>query len=129
MEQLYERFGGLEAVVRLVFAFYDRVLRSPRLSPYFAKANMPRIIGHQVKLLSAVMGGPGGHTNAQLREIHANMRIDAAAFDEMARLLERTLRDFEFGDDEIAMIMADFQARRPSIVPPANVSPQPAHTA
>jgi hemoglobin len=128
MEPLYERFGGLEAVVKLVFAFYDRVLRSQRLAPHFAKLNMPRIINHQVRFLSSVMGGPEGYTNGQLREIHAHLGIDDGAFEDMADLLELTLKDFSFSEDEVALIMSDVRGRRAYIVPLEGVSPQAVHT-
>ena len=118
MEALYDRFGGLEAVVRLVFAFYDRVLRSRRLAPYFARANMPWLIDHQVKLLASIMGGPEGYTNAQLGQVHAKLGIDDRAFEEMTSLLEQTLREFNLSEEEVALIMSDVRGRRPYIVSP-----------
>ena len=129
MEPLYDRFGGLEAVVRLVVSFYGRVLRSQRLTPHFAKANLPWLINHQVTFLSSVMGGPGGITNAQLHDVHARLRIDDAAFEEMACLLEQTLNDFSFSEDEVALIMSDVRGHRPYIVSAGGGSPLFSHTA
>ena len=45
----------------------------------------------QVKFPSSIMGGPGGYTDAQLRKIHAHLRIDDAAFEDIMALLEQTL--------------------------------------
>ena len=123
------RFGGLEAVARLVFAFYERVLRSQQLPPYFAQANMPSLIDYLVKFLSSVMGSPGDYTNAQLRELHAQLRINDGAFEEMTGLLEQTLGDFSFSEDEVALIMSDVRGHRPYIVSVGGVSPLSSHTA
>jgi hemoglobin len=115
MEALFARFGGPPAVSRLVFAFYDRVLRSERLSPYFSGVDMRRLVEHQAKFLSSVMGGPTSYTDAQLREVHAHLAIDDAAFDEMVALLTATLRDFELSPSDVDVVVADIRARRSHI--------------
>jgi hemoglobin len=112
METLYARFGGPAAVSRLVLAFYDRVLRSESLSPYFAGVDMRRLVEHQAKFLSSVMGGPTSYTDAQLREVHAHLAVDDAAFDEMVALLVATLREFELSPNDVVVVVADIRARR-----------------
>ena len=115
-EPLYERFGGLEAVARLVFAFYDRVLQSKQLAPYFAGVDMRRLIDHQTRFLASVMGGPASHTNAELRKAHAHLRIDDAAFDEMVDLLAETLRTSGLAEVDVSLILSEVRARRTYIV-------------
>jgi hemoglobin len=115
METLYTRFGGPAAVSRLVFAFYDRVLQSRRLAPYFGGIDMRRLIDHQAKFLSSVMGGPASYSDAQLQEVHAHLAIDDAAFDEMVGLLTATLKDFDLPPDDIDRVVADILARRAHI--------------
>jgi hemoglobin len=46
METIYSRCGGAPAMARLVFEFYDRVLASERLAPYFARVDMTRLVDH-----------------------------------------------------------------------------------
>ncbi len=116
MEPLYERLGGLEAVARIVFGFYDRVLRSERLAPYFADVDMRRLIDHQTSFLAAAMGGPPSYTDVHLREIHARFRIDDDAFDEMLGILGETLWSFGLKDEDVASVLSDLETRRAVIV-------------
>ena len=122
METLYARLGGPAAVSRLVFAFYDRVLRSELLSRYFTGVDMRRLVEHQAKFLSSIMGGPAGYTDAQLRDVHAHLSIDDAAFDEMVALLTATLRDFEFPPDDVGRVVAAVRVRRQHITRPGRVT-------
>lgn len=94
-DTMFERYGGLQFVTRLVLNFYDRVLDSVRLAPFFANTDMQRLAEHQAKFISSVMGGPPSYTNETLRAAHAHQHIDDQAFDEVIRLLRATLEDFE----------------------------------
>src|SRR5262245_38814423 len=82
-ETMFERYGGLPFVTRLVLSFYDRVLASSRLAPFFADTDMQRLVEHQARFISTVMGGPASCSNAVLHEAHAHLAIDDPAFDEM----------------------------------------------
>ena len=69
-DTMFERYGGLAFVTRFVLSFYDRVLASVRLAPFFANSDMQRLVEHQAKFISSVMGGPTSYSNAVLREVH-----------------------------------------------------------
>jgi hemoglobin len=116
MEPLYERFGGLDAVARVVFGFYDRVLKSPELAPYFAGVDMRRLIDHQTRFLASVMGGPASYTDAHLREVHSRFKIDNRAFDEMIEILGDTLRTFGLAEVDVDFVLSELRGRRAHIV-------------
>jgi hemoglobin len=113
---MFERYGGFAKLSKVVMAFYDKVLDSDVIGDYFEDVDMRRLVDHQTKFIASVMGGPASYTNEQLRELHARMNIDHAAFDEMAMLLEETLEDFEFDREDIDSIIAAVESRRPYIV-------------
>jgi hemoglobin len=113
---MFERYGGLAFVTRLVLSFYDRVLTSVRLAPFFADSDMQRLVEHQAKFISSVMGGPTIYGNAVLREVHEHLDIDDQAFDEMIFLFKTTLKDFKISDTDVEAIIADLNARRMYIV-------------
>jgi len=113
---MFERYGGLAFVSRVVLSFYDRVLESGRLAPYFADTDMQRLVEHQAKFIASVMGGPECHTGAMLRDAHAHLYIDDGAFDEMIGLLQRTLEDFQVTAADVKAIVTDISGRRPQIV-------------
>ena len=56
-ETMFDRLGGFAKVSHIVSAFYDGVLESPILAPYFGGIDMKKQIDHQTKFFSAFMGG------------------------------------------------------------------------
>jgi hemoglobin len=113
---LLDRFGGVSAVSHLVFGFYDKVTKSPRLAPYFASADMSTVIKHQTQFLSSLMGGPASFTDEQIRAFHAHLGIDEPAFVEMLQILQATLRAALLDDNTVAEIVAAFGSRRSVII-------------
>ena len=113
---MLERYGGVKFVMRFTLQFYDKVLASRRLAPFFANTNMQELVEHQAKFISAVMGGPTSHSNPALRDLHSHLAIDDQAFDEMILLFRRTLEESRLADGDVETIMADLNARRAYIV-------------
>lgn len=115
-DTMFERYGGPPFVMRFVLRFYDRVLASIRLAPFFANCDMQRLVEHQAKFISTVMGGPASYDNAMLRETHAHLNIDDQAFDEMISLFRAALEEADIAGSDAEHIIADLNARRACIV-------------
>ena len=113
---LFEKYGGFGPVSRIVMTFYDRVLESDNLAPYFEDVDMRRQIDHQTTFIASLMGGPASHTNEALRQVHAHLHIDQATFDELTGILRETLEDFEFEREDVESIMREVNARKPFIL-------------
>ncbi|MEQ8966577.1 MAG: group 1 truncated hemoglobin [Azospirillaceae bacterium] len=113
---VFERYGGFAVVSKVVLSFYDHVLDSDRLAPYFESVDMRRLIDHQTKFVAAMMGGPASISDRRLREVHAHLAIDEASFDEMVALMRETLEDFEFEAEDIESVLGEIRAREPLIV-------------
>lgn len=107
---MFERYGGFTKVSRIVAAFYDKVLESPVLSPYFAHTDMRRLIDHQTKFIAQLMGGPASYSNDALERAHAHLNIDAAAFAEMITLLTEALEDFDVEAADVAALIDDVRS-------------------
>lgn len=112
---LFERYGGFATVSRVVMAFYDKALDSDVIGPYFDGVDMRRLIDHQTKFVSSILGGPASYDNETLRQLHAHLDIDGAAFDEMIALFTETLEDFDFDPADIELVADEFESRRPYI--------------
>jgi hemoglobin len=112
METLYGILGGADGLARIVFSFHDRVQRSERLGPYFARLDLSRLVSHHAKLISFVLTGPGSCTDDQQRAWHAHLRIDDRAFDEIVDLLAETLREFDLPHESCGSALARMQSRR-----------------
>lgn len=113
---MFQRHGGLERVSDLVMAFYDRVLASKRLAPFFRNADMRRLIEHQAQYISAVMGGPASYTEAQLHEVHAHLDIADADFDEMLGHFRAAMREKGFPAEDIETVLRRLAALRRVVV-------------
>ena len=70
-QSVFERCGGFAAVRKIVSSFYDEVLDSPNLAPYFGGSDMASLIDHQTQFMSYVMGGPTSVSDEVLRRAHA----------------------------------------------------------
>ncbi len=113
---LLERAGGYAGVAGMVMAFYDRVLASPRLAPYFAGVDMRRLMDHQAEFIASLLGGPVRFSRNDLAEVHAHLGIADDVFDEMTHHLEITLAESSLTLDEVDSVMADVRALRSDIV-------------
>ena len=113
---MFERYGGFAKVSRIVSEFYDRVLDSPVLSPYFAGTDMRRLIDHQTKFVASVMGGPVSYSNEALERVHTRLNIDQEAMTEMVTVLRETLEDFGLEEADIALVCDDVMSRSRYIV-------------
>lgn len=115
-QSMFERYGGFASISKIVMAFYDKVLDSDRLAPFFDGVDMRRLVDHQTKFVSTVMGGPSSYTDQALRQVHAPLRIDNASFNETVDLLAQTLREFKIAPDDVAQIVQGVRARQRYIV-------------
>jgi len=113
---IFEKVGGFAAVSRVVMMFYDRVLESDILGPFFEDIDMPTLIDHQTKFVASLMGGPASYTDEQLRQIHQPIAIDNAAMDDMVHLFRETLEAFDFDETDIAALIKELEARRNIVV-------------
>lgn len=113
---MFERYGGFGKLHKIVMSFYDKVLDSDVMGSFFDGVDMRRLIDHQTKFISQVMGGPATYSNEMLAQIHAHLAIDNEAFDEMHSLLRETLEEFDLEPKDIEYLISEIKARRQWIV-------------
>jgi hemoglobin len=116
MSTVFERSGGFSKVRRVVADFYDGVLASPRLQPYFAGANMERLIDHQTKFVAWVMDGPVTFNDETLRRAHAGLGIGHDDFMEIAELLREAMEDNGIAPGDVDHVVRAIMRREPLIV-------------
>ena len=113
---LFQKYGGFAKISRIVLSFYDKALDSEQIGDYFQDIDMKRLIDHQTKFVSALLGGPAFYTDDRLRQLHNNLGISDADFDEMSKLLAETLIEFGFEPADSDEVMLRIEARRGYIV-------------
>jgi hemoglobin len=113
---MFDRYGGFASVSRIVSTFYRGVLDSPELSPYFKGVDMRRLIDHQTKFVSYLMGGPASYTTEHIARVHRNLGITDTAFDESVLLMREALEDHNIDETDIGEIISAIRAHKPHIV-------------
>ena len=113
---IYERTGGFPKVRKVVSAFYEEVLDSDILAHHFEEVDMQRLIEHQTRFFSFLMGGPASYSEDHIQRVHARLRITHPEFEEMAALLCETLEDFDVAADDVATVDRELRKREHIVV-------------
>jgi hemoglobin len=113
---LFQKYGGFAAVSRVVLAFYDKVLDSDQIGGFFEDIDMKRLVDHQTKFISMLLGGPATYSDERLGQLHRHLSISDEDFDVVGQLLAETLDEFGFETADRDAIMREIEARRVHIV-------------
>ncbi len=115
-QTIYDRHGGFSTVRKVVSGFYERVLDSDVLAPYFQHVNMKVQIDHQTRFVSYLLGGPASYSDDHLERVHARLRITSDAFEEMVMTMCEVLEDHDFTDAEVGEVEHELRSRQSLIV-------------
>ena len=115
---LFQKYGGFAKVSRVVLTFYDKVLDSEQIGEFFENIDMSRLVDHQTKFISSLLGGPAAYTDERLKQLHAHIGISDQDFDEMAKLLSEALDEHGFEPNDRDAVVREIEARRSFIVIP-----------
>jgi len=117
MEQtLFQKYGGFSKISRIVLDLYDRLLEDDEVGPFFDEVDMARIVDHQTKFLSSLLGGPASYSDDQISKMHRHLTINARHFDTLAEILAETLADHGVEPGDVEAVVEAFEARRKLVV-------------
>jgi hemoglobin len=116
VQSLFKRYGGSEKISLWVIAFYQKARESRILAPYFRGTDFPRLLDHQTKFISSVMGGPVAFDDAFIANAHKDLGINREAFDHMLKLFRETLDEFGVAPDDIRRILAELRRREHLVI-------------
>ncbi|NQZ86179.1 MAG: group 1 truncated hemoglobin [Colwellia sp.] len=102
---LYDKYGGFDTFSMVVSNFYQKVLDSEELAPYFEDVNMEKLMSHQTNFIAVALGGPEKYTGLDLKTVHAPYKITVPHFLEVAELLEESLEEASVEEKDISTIM------------------------
>lgn len=121
-QTLFEKYGGFSQVSRVVLAFYDKLLDSDDIGPFFDDIDMSKMVDHQTKFIASLLGGPASYTDTQLRQLHSHLPIQDAHFDELKEVLKETLTGHNFEAGDVDAVLQEFENRRVLIVGNSDVN-------
>lgn len=132
-QTLYERLGGIFAIVGVVDYFSDEIIkdrvagknsRNPQLREWHRTqlGRLPGLKWMRTLWVAQVSGGPyqfvatrPGSTPLGLEEAHRNLRISPAEFDAVAAVLSRSLDHFSVPAREKGEVLAAFAAHKDEV--------------
>jgi hemoglobin len=116
---LFDKYGGTPTISKVVTNFYGKILSRPHLKAYFAGVSLPKLIQHQVRFMSQVMGQtPSAYNGQTMDKAHQRLNISAAHFGEVAQILEACLNEAGMAADDLATVMAAVASLQGSVVSP-----------
>ncbi|WP_341711426.1 group 1 truncated hemoglobin [Erythrobacter sp.] len=115
-QSMFDKYGGFSVVSKIVLDLYERLLDDDDLGPFFDDVEFAKIVDHQTKFVSSVMGGPAAYTDNQIEKLHSHLAIGGGHFDQLARILAEVLKDHGVADEDAAEIVGAFTARRHLVV-------------
>ncbi|WP_299640401.1 group 1 truncated hemoglobin [uncultured Ruegeria sp.] len=113
---LFDKYGGMRALHSVIVNFYDGVLDSDIVGPFFDDVDMAKLIDHQTKLFASILGGPAKYTDQRLASGHHHLTVTNVQFDEVIALLDKTLTEAGFAPDDLSKTLRAVEARRSLIV-------------
>ncbi len=115
-QTLFEKYGGFSKVSKMVLSFYDTLLDSDEIGPFFDDIDMSKMVDHQTKFVASLLGGPASYSDKQLYQLHNHLDIRDAHFDELKDVLKDTLSDHGVEPADVETVLQEFEQRRSFIV-------------
>lgn len=110
-QTLFDKYGGVPVVTRIVRDFYKRVMRRPNLRRYFEEVRLERLVHHQIRFVSMAMGKPPLNlSDAGLHSAHASRGITKASFDLIVALFIDALVAEDIEPDDTEQILSVLRA-------------------
>jgi len=101
---LYDKYGGFDTFSAVVGNFYQKILDSEELAPYFETVNIEKLMSHQTQFIATALGGPKKYTNVDLKSVHDPYKITIPHFNEVVELLEESMDEASVEAADIATI-------------------------
>ena len=94
---LFDRIGGMEAIMAAADIFYEKVLEDPVTSRFFSDVNMQAQVQKMVSFMTWAFDGPSEYKGRDLRSAHKHLvaqhGLNDEHFDAVARHLVATLQE------------------------------------
>ena len=117
MEQtLFDKYGGFSTISRIVLRLYDKLLEDDDVGPFFDDVDLPKLVDHQTKFVSSLMGGPASFTDNHIQMAHRHLTIEPDHFHKLKELVTETLEEFDVEPPDIAAVLDAFEQRRSLLI-------------
>ena len=117
MDNLFDKYGGIDVMRELIKEFYAQVYARPALKTYFVGTELNDLIQHQCKFFAYAMGKPfQEYKDSWLARGHKDRHISDDHFMKVAEILRRVLLDAGVENEDVKDIMIAVASKRAQIV-------------
>lgn len=114
---LFDKYGGVKLVVKLVRDFQSEILLRPHLAHYLQGLDLATITEHSILFLSFALGKPAKvYMTREMHDLHSKFHIKGLHFDEISDVLKDTLLADGFSKADVEIVMAHIDTVREIIV-------------
>jgi hemoglobin len=90
-DSLYQSFGQKAGLVALMDDFVPRLLKDPRMEPFFAKTNQQNFKEQLVNQICQVAGGPCVYKGIDMKTAHRDFDITKGNFNALVEVLQESM--------------------------------------
>jgi hemoglobin len=90
-DSLYQSFGQKAGLTALMEDFVPRLLKDPRMEPFFAKSNLENLKEQLTNQICQVTGGPCVYKGIDMKTVHREMDITKGNFNALVEVLQESM--------------------------------------
>lgn len=87
-DSLYQSFGQKAGLTALMEDFVPRLLKDPRMEPFFAKTNQQNLKEQLTNQICQITGGPCVYKGVDMKTVHREMDITKGNFNALVEVLQ-----------------------------------------
>ena len=114
---LFDKYGGVPAVTRIVRDFHERLMRRPNLRRYFEEMEMDKVIQHHIAYVSYALGKPNqDFTMKKMHDQHMQASVTKASYNQIMEIFFSTLEEEGVTPEDIELVEETLKEVRGEIV-------------
>jgi hemoglobin len=114
---LFDKYGGVPAITRIVRDFHERLMRRPNLRRYFEEMEVEKVIQHHIAYVSFAMGKPNqDFTMKKIHDQHMQAGVTKASYNQIMEIFFASLEEEGVTPEDIEHIEETLKSVRGEIV-------------
>ncbi len=114
---LFDKYGGVPAITRIVRDFHERLMRRPNLRRYFEQMEVDRVIQHHIAYVSYAMGQPNqDYPPNKMHDQHMQAGVTKASYNQIMEIFFAALEEEGVTPEDIEFVEQTLKEVRGEIV-------------
>jgi hemoglobin len=114
---LFDKYGGVPAVTRIVRDLHERLMRRPNLRRYFEEMKVDKVIQHHIAYVSYALGKPNqDFTMKKMHDQHMQAGVTKASYNQIMDIFFAVLEEESFSPEDIELVELTLKEVRGGIV-------------